>query len=49
MPKKTYAKVSPTSDLQHSLQPYIRGHHAPPLNTPQTFAPFKKPKTQMDL
>lgn len=50
MPQKPSngAKHSPISKLQHLTQPYVRGNRPPPLNTPQTFAPFKRPKTQLD-
>ena len=50
MPQKPSngAKHSPIAKLQHLTQPYVRGNRPPPLNTPQTFAPFKRPKTQLD-
>jgi hypothetical protein len=38
---------SPVKDFQHAVQPYLRGH-PPPLHTPPTFVPLKKPRTQLD-
>jgi hypothetical protein len=40
--------------LQHLQQetktpPYLRGHRPPPLQTPPTFAPPRRPLTQLDL
>jgi hypothetical protein len=49
--KKQKLAHSPIQDLaKHAMQafPNSQRGHPPPLHTPPTFAPLKRPRTQLD-